>query len=48
MLRERLVEHCVRGRLGENCAEREIGGTFYLKRDWGNTVMRERNWGKMC
>ena len=42
-------------RLGEHCAEREIGGTLYRERDWGNTIRRERlgeqyderDWGKI-
>ena len=29
-------------RLGEQCDEREIGGSLFSDRDWGNTVLRER------
>ena len=47
----------LRERLGENCAERVIGGTHFGERGWWITVLRERLWeqtsereivGKMC
>ena len=37
----------LRERIGEHCADSEIGGTQCLGRDCGNTVLRERL-GEMC
>ena len=46
-MRKRLGNIVLREILGENCAERDIGGKMCSERYWGNTVLRERL-GEYC